>query len=106
MRIMLFCAAGISTNMLVLKMEKEAVQQGLENVLIKAVGSIEFEQEFSHFDVCLLGPQVRYLLRRAKELGVQYNIPVEAIQPLDYGTVNAKKILNQAMSLIEEYKTK
>lgn len=102
MRIMLFCAAGISTNMLVSKMEKEVTSRGLENVVIKAVGEIEFEKEMDQYDVCLLGPQVRYLLRRAKELGTKHQIPVEAIQPLDYGTVNAKKVLDLALSLYEK----
>lgn len=102
MRIMLFCAAGLSTNMLVSKMEKEAASRGLENIEIKAVGEVEFEKEFKNFDVCLLGPQVRYLLRKAKALGAQHQIPVDAIQPLDYGTVNAKKVLDLALSLYEK----
>lgn len=100
-KIMLFCAAGMSTSLLVTKMEKEIAARNLENIEVYAVGQAEFEKQLEHVDVCLLGPQVRYLLKKAKELGTAYHVPVEAINPIDYGSVNAKKVLDLALKLME-----
>lgn len=101
-KIMLFCATGMSTNLLVSKLEKEVITRNLEGIEIIAVGQNEFEKQLKDVDVCLLGPQVRYLLKKAKELGLKHNVPIDAINPVDYGTVNAKKVLDLALKLMEE----
>ena len=58
-RIVLCCAAGMSTSMLVNKMKTEAQQRALA-LEIYAVPVAEFERELPNADVILLGPQVRY----------------------------------------------
>ena len=58
-RIVLCCAAGMSTSMLVNKMKAEAQQRALA-LEIYAVAVAEFERELPHADVILLGPQVKY----------------------------------------------
>ena len=66
-RIVLCCAAGMSTSMLVNKMKAEAQQRALA-LEIYAVAVAEFERELPHADVILLGPQVRYLKSRIEEM--------------------------------------
>lgn len=58
-RIVLCCAAGMSTSMLVNKMTAEAQQRALA-LEIYAVPVAEFERELPNADVILLGPQVKY----------------------------------------------
>lgn len=66
-RIVLCCAAGMSTSMLVNKMKAEAQQRAL-GLEIYAVPVAEFERELPNADVILLGPQVKYEAARLTEL--------------------------------------
>ena len=59
-KIMLCCSAGMSTSLLVKKMIAEAEQRGLP-VEINAFGVAEFDQQVGHYQVVLLGPQVKYM---------------------------------------------
>ena len=60
-KIFLCCSAGMSTSMLVKKMEQAAADRGLE-VKIDAVGMANFEEAIESYDVCLLGPQIKFKL--------------------------------------------
>ncbi len=98
MNILLCCAAGMSTSLLVQKMEEAARQQGLQ-VKIWAVSAEEVKHHLDQADVLLLGPQVRYKFTQLKNEGEARGVPVDVIQPADYGTLNGKKVLAHAMSL-------
>ena len=63
MTIRLFCAAGMSTSLLVNKMKEAARAQG-KDYDIAAYSLGEFDREYKDADVILLGPQVRYALGR------------------------------------------
>lgn len=63
MNIMLACNAGMSTSLVVSKMQEAAKEQGKE-YKIWAVEQGEIEGELGNFDVLLLGPQVRHILRQ------------------------------------------
>lgn len=53
--IVLCCAAGMSTSMLVQRMQAAAQQKGVE-VSIKAVPVAEFKDNLAAADIILLGP--------------------------------------------------
>ncbi|VTN64711.1 PTS system lactose/cellobiose-specific transporter subunit IIB [Klebsiella pneumoniae] len=57
--IVLCCAAGMSTSMLVQRMQDAAQKKGVE-VSIKAVPVAEFKDNLAAADIILLGPQVKY----------------------------------------------
>ena len=103
LKIMLFCAAGMSTSLLVSKMQKEAEARGVE-AKIWAVAQQEYKEEIGNVDVCLLGPQVRFRLKEAQELGAKNNVPVDVISMMDYGSCNGPKVLDQALNLIAQNK--
>ena len=67
MVIRLFCAAGMSTSLLVKKMEEAAKEKG-KDADIAAYPFTEMERVIEGVDVALLGPQVGYQLGRAKEI--------------------------------------
>ena len=99
--IMLACAAGMSTSLLVTKMQNAATERGLD-VEIFAVPAPEVEEiiETKEVDVLLLGPQVRYLLGDFQEKLKEKNIPVSVIPMTDYGLMNGAKVLDLAESLL------
>lgn len=98
--ILLVCSAGMSTSLLVTKMEKAAKEQGIE-VNIKAVAEADLKNNLENLDVLLLGPQVRYMLSKFKDLMEPKGIHVDVINSMDYGTMNGVKVLEQAISMIE-----
>lgn len=100
-RILLVCSAGMSTSLLVTKMEAAAKKQGIE-CTINAVGEAELKKHENEIDVLLLGPQVRFLLNKMKTKFEPKGIPVEIINTVDYGTMNGEKVLNQALRMMNK----
>ncbi|HDX9578482.1 TPA: PTS sugar transporter subunit IIB [Bacillus pseudomycoides] len=98
MNILLCCAAGMSTSLLVTKMERAADAQGIE-ARIWAVSGAEVQGHIDEADVLLLGPQVRYLLPKMQELCKEKGIPVNVIQPMHYGLCNGEAVLQAALSM-------
>ena len=97
-KIMLACSAGMSTSLLVTKMESAAKENGIESQ-IWAIPESTIQNEIEKCDVLLLGPQVRYVLPKAQEIARPYNIPVEVINMMDYGRCNGKAVLDRAVEL-------
>lgn len=98
MNIMLACNAGMSTSLVVSKMEEAAKAQG-KDYKIWAVEQSQVEDELGNFDVLLLGPQIVYLERRIKKL-VGNAAPVAVIDPVAYGSCDGAAVLKQAEDLV------
>ncbi|GFI56865.1 PTS system cellobiose-specific EIIB component [Muribaculaceae bacterium] len=91
--IVLICAAGMSTSLLVKRMEKAAAETGYE-CKIAAYPAAEGPSVIPGADVVMLGPQVKYMLSKWKK---QY--PEKIIEAIDvriYGMVDGAKALEQA----------
>ncbi|MED3786932.1 PTS sugar transporter subunit IIB [Peribacillus frigoritolerans] len=101
MNILLCCSAGMSTSLLVNKMEKAAVEEGL-SVKVQAVATMEVRNHINEVDVILLGPQVRYQLNDIKKIEDEKGISVDTINPMHYGTCNGKEVLRTALQLISK----
>lgn len=101
--IMLVCSAGMSTSLLVTKMEQAAVKKGIDTEIF-AVSSSEASDYAAKkdIDVLLLGPQVRFLKNQFEEKFVPQGIPVEVINMSDYGMMNGENVLNSALDLIDK----
>lgn len=102
-KILLLCAAGMSTSILVNKMKEAANKNGIE-AQIEAVSLENFENKLNEYDVFLLGPQVRFkkneLLPKAQAVGK----PLEVINTTDYGMMRGENVLKFALKLLEERK--
>lgn len=97
MKIILACAGGMSTGMLVKKMEEYATSQRIE-ADISACGLSELEERVIGSDIILLGPQVGYQLDDVKK---EYpTIPVVVIEMMDYGMMNGEKVFKNAQKII------
>lgn len=96
--IRLFCAAGMSTSLLVRKMEEAAAKEGIEvDIIAYPVG--EMERHLDGVDVALLGPQVGYMKGQLQRLATAAGIPCDVIPMADYGMVNGKNVLALAKKL-------
>lgn len=99
MNILLCCAAGMSTSLLVTKMEQSAAEQGFQ-ANIWAVSGDAVRSHIDKADVLLVGPQVRYMLPQLKKLGDEKGIPVDVINTVHYGTCNGAEVLKFARQMV------
>ena len=98
--IMLVCSAGMSTSLLVTKMQKSSEVQGLDtDIFAVSASEADHHLENKEVDVLLLGPQADFEKRLAPK-----GIPLEIINMADYGMMNGEKVLQQAFDLIEKNK--
>lgn len=106
LKIMLACSAGMSTSLLVTRMEKAAAERGLE-CKIWAVSETALTTEYNSdpCDVLLIGPQVRFRLNSIKEQ-TKGEVPVEVIDMRTYGMMDGSKVLDQALKMLEDWKNK
>ena len=85
-KIILLCAAGMSTSALVRKMQDAAKADNYECEI--SAHPVADASNYADADIILLGPQVRYRLK-----DVQGQLPgnkVEIIDMKDYGMMNGK----------------
>ncbi len=99
MRIMLACAYGMSTNMLVERMKKASADKGYE---IWAASKNDVKEQLGNFDVLLLGPQIAFELEELTQL-VGGATPVALIKGADYGLMNGENVVKFAEELVKEY---
>ena len=85
MKILLVCAGGMSTSILMKK--------------IKAVGLAEYQDICSGYDIVMVGPQVSYRLNEIKE---NTGLPCAAIESFDYAVANCPNIMKLAKKLYSE----
>lgn len=97
-KIMLACSAGMSTSLLVTKMQDAAKEKGID-AEIWAISEVNLAKEIDKCDVLLLGPQVRYVLNKAKEIAEPHGVPVEVINMMHYGRCDGKAVLERALEI-------
>lgn len=96
--ILLICTAGMSTSIIVKKMEEAAKERNIQ-ANIWAVGDALAKENIAKADVIMLGPQVKFLLDKTKDIA--QDKPVVVIEMKDYGMMNGNAILDQALNLLK-----
>ena len=97
-KIRLFCAAGMSTSLLVNKMVASA-KDNRPPAAIEAFPEGQMDKHLDGVNVALLGPQVGYTLSKAKKICEPKGIPIDVIPMVDYGMMNGAKVLDFALKL-------
>ncbi|WP_302558392.1 PTS sugar transporter subunit IIB [Holdemania filiformis] len=97
MRILLACALGCTTSLMVERMKQNASPDDV----IEAHSVNEIQNIFTNYDVVILGPQVRLQFENIKTMCEKENVKVGMIDITAYGRMDGKKVLAQAQSLIE-----
>ena len=90
-KVLLICAGGMSTGILMKKMEKYAEDKGIE-LKSDAVGRSAYEDSYKNDDVILLGPQVSY---KKEEIAQVTQMPIAVIAAYDYAIGNVDNIMKQ-----------
>ncbi|MCH3943770.1 MAG: PTS sugar transporter subunit IIB [Atopobiaceae bacterium] len=92
MKVLLVCAGGMSTSMLMKKMKSYAEKNGIADFKIAARGADEVDAG-GDYDIVLLGPQISYRKDSIKK--VVGAILVDVIPMRDYGRGNCESIFRQ-----------
>lgn len=93
------CSAGMSTSLLVNKMEKCALKMGYEDIIIQSEAIDDLPECVDEFDVFLLGPQVRYREGWVQGIVEAKGKPYGNISPQDYGRIDGEKTLELAIEI-------
>ncbi|WP_315110288.1 PTS sugar transporter subunit IIB [Clostridium intestinale] len=101
MKILLVCAAGMSTSLVVEKIKK-ALSPEEQDWVIKAEPVELLPTIIDEWDVILLGPQISYKKAELSKLAEEHNRPLDVIKPMDYGMGKGENILKQVKSLINK----
>jgi PTS system cellobiose-specific IIB component len=96
-KIILLCAGGMSTSMLVKNMQKAAADEGFE-CSIAAFPQADAKEQASDADVILLGPQIRFAKGKVSEACP--GVPIDAIDMKIYGRMDGKGALAIAKKLM------
>lgn len=99
MNILLVCAGGMSTSLLVEKMKKEIKKRNLKDINVEANAIEKLESIIGDYDVILVGPQIRYKEPYIKSLCEEKGKPYIVIPPAVYGLVDGAKTLDLAINL-------
>lgn len=98
MKVLLVCAAGMSTSMLMKKMETYAAENGIE-IEVNARSFTELKDPADEGYQCILvGPQISY--QKDKVVKKAQGLPVEVIPMKDYGRQNCPAIFEMIDKLI------
>lgn len=90
-KILLVCAGGMSTGILMKKMQKYAAEKGID-LKVDAVSMTAYEESYKNYEVILLGPQVAY---KKEEIATVTQMPIAVIATYDYAIGNVENIMKQ-----------
>lgn len=96
MKVLLVCAAGMSTSLLTNNMKKNANADDV----IDAVPVNELEHNITKYDVVLLGPQIKFKLKDVEKIALPLGVPVGVIDMRAYGMMDGKAAMTQARTLL------
>lgn len=95
--IVLFCVNGMSSGLVVERMQQAADKEGYEcKVISYALGNSGDVAKLNP-DCVLLSPQARYLL---PQFQAQMSCPVESIDMMSFGRMDGVKVLAQAKRMM------
>ncbi|MBM6688094.1 PTS sugar transporter subunit IIB [Collinsella ihumii] len=93
MKVLLVCAAGMSTSMLMKKMEAYAKDNGIDlEIAARSFSELKNPAD-DGYDCILIGPQISY--QKDKVVAKAQGLPVDIIPMKDYGRQNCPAIFEQ-----------
>ena len=97
MKILLMCANGLSTGILMNKMNQWA-EQNNEDLEVKAIPIDDYLSVYKDYDVLLVGPQMRYKIKDVQKAVTDR--PSAVINPSDYALGNVENIIKEVKRMI------
>jgi len=102
-KVVLVCAAGMSSSLLEEKIRQAAAAAG-KDMELKAVDSTRISMwnyEQDKMDIILVAPQVRFKKRGILQQSEPYGVIVQDIDTVAYGMIDGEKIFKQVMDALK-----
>lgn len=99
MNILIVCAFGASSGILKREIMKEMSAKGIEGS-VSAYSVEDLELQLANKDIVLVAPQLRIQLNDIKKI-INNRVPVNMIDSIDYGMMNAKNILEKSITFLK-----
>lgn len=106
MRILLCCAGGFSTNMLMQNMKKvvkDSEKLKIEDFSFDAIPADSLESVIDNWDIVLAGPQVTHKLDFIESICEPRHIPYTVIDKDVYGAMDGATVLKLALLTHKKY---
>ena len=98
MKILVCCADGMSSSLLVKKMREEIKQRELQEAIkIGSCAKIHIEKYLDEADLILIAPSIAYYQDWIVQIAKDHHSQVMTISMEDYGNLNAKNILDHIL---------
>lgn len=101
MKAIILCSWGATSSSLAKNANDAAKKQNVD-VEIDAGSTIDFKKKAGSYDVALLEPQVRHLLKEVKDIGQKNNVKVDLVDMQAFATLDGEKVLKQILDLYEK----
>lgn len=103
--ILLFCDAGMSTSIMVKKMQEVCDNHNMPfevsaHPIAKAVDLVEEKNPA----IVLLGPQVKFLEDKTRKQLEKFDVPVDVIDAAIYGAMNGEEVMKNVIRKLREKK--
>lgn len=96
MKVLLICYAGMSTSLLVSKLQRTAKEKKLPYTF-DAIGTYDFNDyvDENQVDYILIGPQARHMESEVAQAchNKRINVPIKVIDSVHYGRLDVEAIL-------------
>jgi PTS system cellobiose-specific IIB component len=97
MKILLICAAGMSTSLL----KADMLKNSEPGTVVDAFSYFELEELIDSYDVVLVGPQLSYKFAKIKQFVSNHRKVAGEIDPIAYGRCQGKAVIEQAKKLLK-----
>lgn len=103
--ILLFCDAGMSTSIMVKKMQDVCDKHNMPFIvsahpIARVIDVVEEKDPV----IVLLGPQVKFLEDKTNKQLENYDIPVDVIDSALYGAMNGEEVMKNVIRKLKEKK--
>ncbi|KFZ39794.1 MULTISPECIES: PTS sugar transporter subunit IIB [Thermoactinomyces] len=92
MKVLIVCAGGMSSAIVLKAIQLEAEKQGLP-LTLKAIGAHELENELPDYDMALVAPQIRHRFVSLSDIGKKLNKKVQLIPSTGYTPMGAPSVI-------------
>ena len=94
MKVLLICYAGMSTSLLVSKLQSKVKEKHLDYTF-DAIGTMDFDDyyESNQVDYILMGPQARHMFEEISQKIEENQTPIKVIDSKVYGRMDADAII-------------
>ena len=100
MNVVLCCAGGFSTTMLMERIKKtihDSQKLNDDDFKFKAIAADLLDQEVDHMDALIMGPQIAHKLESIKPLIEPRHIPYVIVDQETYGKMDGATVLKQLL---------